>query len=78
VLALARRVQSALAPVLGSEASNYGAAWNKLVTYNGKLYGVWFKAPTRNTIWYNPAEFALAGIKKTPTTWQQLLTDAAR
>ena len=78
VLALAKKgAIQPLAPVLGSEASNYGAAWNKLVTYNGKLYGVWFKGANKNTIWYNPAEFALAGIKKTPTTWQQLLTDAA-
>jgi len=66
-----------LAPVLGSEVSDYGTAWNNLVTYNGKLYGVWFKAANKNTIWYNPAEFALAGIKTTPTTWQQLITDAA-
>jgi len=66
-----------LAPVLGSEVSDYGSAWNNLVTYNGKLYGVWFKGANKNTIWYNPAEFALAGIKTTPTTWQQLLTDAA-
>ena len=66
-----------LAPVIGSEASDYGAAWNNLVTYNGKLYGVWFKGANKNTIWYNPAEFAMAGLKSTPTTWQQLLADAA-
>src|ERR1035441_2251718 len=78
VLALPKKIQTQpLAPVLGSEASDYGAAWNKLVTYNGKLYGVWFKGANKNTIWYNPAEFATAGIKDTPTTWQQLLTDAA-
>ena len=55
-----------LAPVLGSEVSDYGTAWNNLVTYNGKLYGVWFKAANKNTIWYNPAEFALAGIRPHP------------
>ena len=38
---------------------------------------MWFKGANKNTIWYNPAEFAVAGIKSTPTTWQQLLTDAA-
>ncbi len=64
-------------PVIGSEASDYGAAWNNLVTSNGKLYGVWFKGANKNTIWYNPAEFAAAGIKKTPTTWQGLIADAA-
>ncbi len=66
-----------LAPVIGSEASDYGAAWNKLVTYKGKLYGVWFKGANKNTIWYNPAEFAAAGLRSTPKTWQQLLADAA-
>ena len=78
VLALAKKgAIQPLAPVLGSEASDYGSAWNNLVTYNGKLYGVWFKGANKNTIWYNPAEFAMAGIKTTPTTWQQLLADAA-
>ena len=66
-----------LAPVIGSEASDYGSAWNNLVTYNGKLYGVWFKGANKNTIWYNPAEFAAAGLKTTPKTWQQLVADAA-
>jgi len=70
VLALAKKgAIQPLAPVIGSEVSNYGAAWNKLVTYNNKLYGVWFKGANKNTIWYNPAEFAVAGIKTTPTTW---------
>ena len=78
VLALAQKhAIQPLAPVLGSEVSDYGTAWNNLVTYNGKVYGVWFKAANKNSIWYNPAEFALAGIKTTPTTWQQLITDAA-
>ena len=66
-----------LAPVIGSEASDYGSAWNNLVTYKNKLYGVWFKGANKNTIWYNPAEFAMAGLKSTPKTWQQLLADAA-
>jgi alpha-glucoside transport system substrate-binding protein len=67
----------ALGPVIGSEAKDFGPAWTSLASYNGKLYGVWFKAANKNTIWYNPAEFALAGIKAPPTTWQGLLADAA-
>lgn len=66
-----------ISSVIGKEASDYGAVWNNLASYNGTLYGVWFKAANKNTIWYNPAEFAAAGIKKTPTTWEQLLADAA-
>jgi hypothetical protein len=37
---------------------------------------VWFKAANKNTIWYNPAEFASAGLTSTPTTWEQLIADA--
>jgi alpha-glucoside transport system substrate-binding protein len=64
--------------VLGSLSGNYGSAWNQLATANGKIYGVWFKGANKNTIWYNPAEFTAAGISSPPTTWEQLLTDAAQ
>jgi hypothetical protein len=66
-----------LTSIVGSLASNYGDAWNQLVTANGKLYGVWFKGANKNTIWYNPAEFAAAGITTPPTTWEQVISDAA-
>jgi ABC-type glycerol-3-phosphate transport system substrate-binding protein len=65
-----------LGPIIGNLKSDYGSAWNNLATVNGKLYGVWFKGANKNTIWYNPAEFAAAGITKPPTTWEQLITDA--
>jgi len=39
---------------------------------------VWFKGANKNTIWYNPALFTAAGISSPPTTWEQLLTDAAQ
>jgi alpha-glucoside transport system substrate-binding protein len=66
-----------LTSILGGLSSNYGSAWNTLASYNGKLYGVWFKGANKNTIWYNPAEFAAAGISSPPTSWEQLLQDAA-
>ena len=65
-----------LTSVIGSASSNFGSAWNSLATYNGKLYGVWFKGANKNTIWYNPAEFTAAGITSPPSTWEQLVTDA--
>ena len=65
-----------LTSILGSLKDNYGSAWNQLATYNGKIYGVWFKAANKNTIWYNPAEFAAAGISTPPTSWEQLIQDA--
>jgi alpha-glucoside transport system substrate-binding protein len=65
-----------LAPVIGSESKNYGTAWNNLASVNGKLYGVWFKGANKNTVFYNPALFAAAGLKKPPTTWESMLKDA--
>jgi hypothetical protein len=66
-----------LAKILGTETKNYGAAWNTLASYKGKLYGVWFKAANKNTVYYNPAVFKAAGISSTPTTWPQLVADEA-
>jgi len=66
-----------VASIIGPEAKDYSSAWSSLASYGGKLYGVWYKAANKNTIWYNPAEFAAAGIKTTPKTWQQLVGDAA-
>src|SRR6202165_687573 len=66
-----------LTSILGGLSSNYGSAWNTLASYNGKLYGVWFKGANKNTIWYNPAEFAAASISSPPTTWEELIQDAA-
>jgi hypothetical protein len=65
-----------LTSILGSLSSNYGSAWNQLVTANGKLYGVWFKGSNKNTVWYNPAEFTAAGITSPPATWEDLIKDA--
>ena len=67
-----------LTSVLGGLTSNFGSAWNTLASYNGKQYGVWFKGANKNTIWYNPALFTAAGISSPPTTWEQLITDAAQ
>jgi alpha-glucoside transport system substrate-binding protein len=67
-----------LTSTLGSLTSNFGSAWNTLASYKGKQYGVWFKGANKNTIWYNPALFTEAGITSTPTSWEQLITDAAQ
>ena len=64
-----------LTSILGSLSSNYGSAWNTLGSYNGKLYGVWFKGANKNTIWYNPAQFAAASISSPPKTWEELIQD---
>jgi len=76
-LAKANSIQD-LTSTLGGLSSDFGPAWTQLATYNGKIYGVWFKGANKNTIWYNPAEFAAAGISSPPTSWEQLVTDAAQ
>ena len=67
-----------LTGILSGLTSNFGAAWNTLASYNGKQYGVWFKGANKNTIWYNPALFTAAGISSPPTSWEQLISDAAQ
>src|SRR5580692_10168320 len=67
-----------LTSILGGLTSNFGTAWNTLATYNGVQYGVWFKGANKNTIWYNPGLFTAAGITSPPTTWEQLISDAAQ
>ena len=64
-----------IATVIGAERKDYGSAWSSLATYKKTLYGVWFKAANKNTVYYNPAVFKAAGITATPTTWSQLLGD---
>jgi alpha-glucoside transport system substrate-binding protein len=56
-------------------AANFAPAWLKLGTYNGKLYGVVFKASNKSLVWYNAHSFKNAGVKP-PTAWPQLLTAA--
>jgi ABC-type glycerol-3-phosphate transport system substrate-binding protein len=57
---------------------NYGATWRELATFDGRLYGVWFKAADKSTFWYRPSTLKRAGITRPPLTWDELLTDARR
>jgi alpha-glucoside transport system substrate-binding protein len=57
-------------------AANYAPAWLKLATFNGKLYGVVFKASNKSLVWYNVHAFKNAGVKP-PATWPQLLKVAS-
>ncbi len=55
---------------------HYDPAWRELGTANGQLYGVWFKAANKSTLWFNPAVLDAAGVKP-PTTWEELQAAAA-
>jgi ABC-type glycerol-3-phosphate transport system substrate-binding protein len=56
-------------------AKNFTPAWQKIDTFNGKLYGLVFKAANKSLYWYNVPAFKNAGISA-PKTWAQLLRDA--
>ena len=51
---------------------NYADVWRELGTVNDQLYGVWFKAANKSTIWYRPPAFEAAGVEP-PETWEDLL-----
>ena len=58
--------------VVGKEVSdNYSSIWKNLATVNGKLYGVWFKAANKSTMWYNANVFQQAGVEQ-PKSWDDL------
>jgi alpha-glucoside transport system substrate-binding protein len=56
-------------------ASNFSPAWAKLSTFNGKLYGLVFKAGNKSTVWYNVHAFKNAGVTA-PATWPDLVKAA--
>jgi ABC-type Fe3+ transport system substrate-binding protein len=68
--------QDALQPVeeVAGEAvdENYAKVWRELGTVDDQLYGVWFKAANKSTIWYRPPAFEEAGVEP-PETWDQLV-----
>jgi alpha-glucoside transport system substrate-binding protein len=50
---------------------NYPAGWRQLGSVNGTLYGVWFKAANKSTVWYRPKAFQDAGVQP-PQDWEGL------
>lgn len=68
--------QDALQPIedVAGDAvdENYAEVWRELGTVNDQLYGVWFKAANKSTIWYRPPAFESAGVEP-PETWEDLL-----
>jgi ABC-type glycerol-3-phosphate transport system substrate-binding protein len=58
--------------VVGKEVdANYSQSWKDLATVDGKLYGVWFKAANKSTMWFNSKAFEQAGVQQ-PKTWDDL------
>lgn len=52
--------------------SNYAKAWLDLASYNGTLYGIFYKVANKSLVWYNPAAFSEAGYS-IPATWDEMI-----
>jgi alpha-glucoside transport system substrate-binding protein len=59
----------------GAMAANFAPSWLKLGTFNGKLYGIVFKASNKSTVWYNVHAFKNAGVTA-PATFTKLIKSA--
>lgn len=53
--------------------ANYDSVWKELGTVDGELYGVWFKAANKSTIWYDVEAIENAGVSVPPATWDDLV-----
>jgi alpha-glucoside transport system substrate-binding protein len=49
--------------------ANYSQDWIDLGSADGTLYGVWFKAANKSTVWYNTDVYDTAGAD-IPETWE--------
>ncbi len=53
-------------------SANYSSDWADMATVDGDLYGVWFKASNKSTVWYNVDVYDEAGVSA-PTDWDGFL-----
>ncbi|HEX7247424.1 MAG TPA: ABC transporter substrate-binding protein [Actinomycetota bacterium] len=61
-----------LEDIVGDEVdANYGAGAREAGSVDGTLYGVWFRAAQKSTVWYNVAVFEGAGVEP-PTTLEEM------
>jgi alpha-glucoside transport system substrate-binding protein len=52
--------------------AGYAPVWKKYGSVDGTLYGVYFKAAHKSTVWYSPDALDQAGVKP-PTTYDAML-----
>ena len=58
--------------VAGEEVdANFAPTAREVGSVDGTLYGVWFKAAQKSTVWYNVNVFEGAGVEP-PATWEEL------
>ena len=60
--------------VVGAEVKQrYAQVWQDLGSHEGKLYGVWFKAANKSTVWYSVPAWEEAQLEP-PKTWEDWVT----
>jgi alpha-glucoside transport system substrate-binding protein len=52
--------------------ANYATAWKTYGSVDGTLYGLYFKAAHKSTVWYSPDALTQAGVEP-PTTYDEML-----
>ncbi|MFB7368393.1 ABC transporter substrate-binding protein [Streptomyces sp. NPDC056222] len=52
--------------------ANYAPVWKNYGSVDGTLYGLYFKAAHKSTVWYSPEAFDQAGVKP-PTSYEDML-----
>jgi alpha-glucoside transport system substrate-binding protein len=52
--------------------ADYAPVWKTYGSVDGTLYGLYFKAAHKSTVWYSPDALAQAGVKP-PTTYDEML-----
>ncbi|WP_326782900.1 ABC transporter substrate-binding protein [Streptomyces sp. NBC_00151] len=55
-----------------SIGTGYAPVWKNYGSVDGTLYGLYFKAAHKSTVWYSPSAFEQAGVKP-PTSFDELL-----
>ncbi|MFG3499537.1 ABC transporter substrate-binding protein [Streptomyces sp. NPDC047928] len=53
--------------------AGFAPVWKNYGTVDGKLYGLYFKAAHKSTVWYSPDAFEQAGVQP-PKTYEEMLT----
>ncbi len=67
-------IEPVAGPLVGA---NYAPVWRELGSVDGTLYGVWFKAANKSTVWYRTKAFFDAGVAP-PKTWEKFQEVSAR
>ena len=51
---------------------DYGQSWVDIASYDGHVYGIFYKVAVKSLVWYNPKAFAAKGYE-IPKTWDEMI-----